>query len=146
MFRHWSIVLAAAISAVLVLAGSAVGGKPVTVPVSFDLSGPGCSQIPDGVTIHGEGTQTFSFTSSGTFHSDAKGTATDNAGNTWRFNYHQNARVLNDAGDTQVVDHFNLVGNAGVLHLHSHFVIVFLGNGDVDVKQVTGDSEFCDPI
>jgi len=146
MFKHASIVLAAAIAGVLVLAGTASGGKPESFPVSFDLSGPSCSQIPDGMTIHGEGTQTISFTNSGTFHSDAKGTATDSNGNEWRFNYHQNARVINDAGDTQVVDHFNLVGNGGVIHLHSHFVLVFLGNGDVVVKQVTGDSEFCDPI
>jgi hypothetical protein len=75
-----------------------------------------------------------------------QGHGTDNAGNTWRFNYHNNTRLLNDAGDVQVVDHFNLVGNGGVLHLHSHFVIVFRANGDVEVKQVTGDPEGCDPI
>jgi hypothetical protein len=145
MFRHGAILVAAVASAALVLAGSALGGKPFTAPVEFTLSSDTCSQLPPGTTIEFTGTETVSVSNS-TLHTDTKGTATDNAGNTWRFNYHNNTRLLNDAGDVQVVDHFNLVGNGGVLHLHSHFVIVFRANGDVEVKQVTGDPEGCDPI
>jgi hypothetical protein len=75
------------------------------------------------------------------------GTATDGAGNTWRFDYSQNARLVDPAGDVQLTDHFNLVGNAGVLHLHSHFVAVFSSAGDLlDLKQGIGDPEGCDPI
>src|SRR5262249_47292836 len=110
-----------------------------------DLSSATCSQLPPGTTVHGEGTAQFSVTSSGNFHSVINGTATDGAGNSWRFNYNQNVRPVGD--NFQVVDHFNLTGNAGVLHLHSHFVAIFSGTGDlVDMKQLTGDPTGCDPI
>jgi len=147
MFRHTSILLAAGMLAAVVFAGSALGGKPFTVPVSFDLSAASCSQLPPGTVIHGEGTGQFSLTSSGTFHSVINGTATDGAGNSWRFNYSQNGRPVGSGGDVQITDHFNLTGNAGVLHLHSHFVVVFSSTGDlVDLKQITGDPVGCDPI
>jgi hypothetical protein len=147
LFRHRSILLALAMVVALAFAGSAVGGKPISVPISFDLSAATCSQLPAGGVIHGEGTAEFSETSSGTFHSVINGTATDGAGNTWRFNYDQNGRPVGDGGDVQLTDHFNLVGNAGVLHLHSHFVAVFSSTGDlVDLKQLTGDPVGCDPI
>src|SRR5262249_58725670 len=100
----------------LAFAGSALGDKPISVPVSFDLSAATCSQLPAGTVIHGEGTAEFSSTSSGNFHSVINRTATDGAGNTWRFNYNQNGRPVGDGGDAQLTDHFNLVGNAGVLH------------------------------
>src|SRR5205823_2784765 len=122
---HMSIVLAAAMLAAVAFAGSALGGKPITVPISFDLSAASCSQLPPGTVIHGEGTAQFSATSSGTFHSVINGTATDGAGNSWRFNYNQNGRPVGSGGDVQITDHFNLTGNGGVLHLHSHFVAVF---------------------
>jgi hypothetical protein len=147
VIRQACILLAAATLAALAFAGSAVGGKPITVPVSFDLSAATCSQLPSGTVVHGEGTAQFSATSSGNFHAVINGTATDGAGNSWRFNYAQNVRPVGDAGDAQIVDHFNLIGNAGVLHLHSHFVIVFTSTGDlVAIKQVTGDPIGCDPI
>ena len=147
MFRHRSILFAAAAIAVLAFAGSALGGQPITVPITFDLSAASCSQLPPGTVIHGEGTGQFSATQPGTFHSVINGTATDGAGNTWRFNYNQNVRPVGDGGDVQITDHFNLVGNAGVLHLHSHFVAVFSSTGDlVELKQVTGDPVGCDPI
>jgi hypothetical protein len=147
VLRHGFILIAAATVAALAFAGSALGEKPVTVPVSFDLSAATCSQLPSGTAIHGEGTEMFSDTSSGTFHAVANGTATDGAGNTWRFNYDQNGRPVGDGGDVQLTDHFNLVGNAGVLHLHSHFVAVFSSTGDlVQLKQLTGDPMGCDPI
>lgn len=147
MVRHVFILLAAAVVAALAFAGSALGAKPVTVPISFDLTAATCSQLPAGTVIHGEGTGRFSEMSSGTFHSVITGTATDGAGDTWRFNYNQNGRPVGDGGDVQLTDHFNLVGNAGVLHLHSHFVAVFSSTGDlVELKQLTGDPVGCDPI
>jgi hypothetical protein len=131
----------------LAFAGSALADKPASVPISFVLSAATCSQLPAGTVIHGEGTEMSSATSSGTFHSVINGTATDGVGNTWRFNYTQNGRPVGDGGDVQITDHFNLVGNAGVLHLHSHFVAVFSSTGDVvELKQLTGDPVGCDPI
>jgi hypothetical protein len=139
--------LTVAVTAALAFAGSALGGKPITVPISFDLTSATCSQLPPGTVIHGDGTAQFSSTSSGNFHSVINGTATDGAGNFWRFNYNQNVRPVGSGGDAQLTDHFNLVGNAGVFHLHSHFVAIFSSTGDlVDLKQVTGDPEGCDPI
>jgi hypothetical protein len=147
MRRYRAIPLAAAAFAAVVLAGSALAGNKISVPVSFDLTSATCSQLPAGTTIHGDGTGQFSMTGSGIFHSEIKGTATDGAGNSWKFNYNQNARLLDAAGDVQIVDHFNLVGNGGVLHLHSHFVAIFSSTGDLlDLKQLTGDPEGCDPI
>ena len=147
MFRHGSILLALATVAALAFASWALGGQPISVPISFDLSAATCSQLPAGTVIHGEGRAEFSGTSSGTFHSVINGTATDGAGNTWRFNYNQNGRPVGDGGDVQLTDHFNLVGNAGVLHLHSHFVGVFSSTGDfIELKQLTGDPVGCDPI
>jgi hypothetical protein len=147
MFRHGLILLAVATVAALAFAASAFGDQPISVPISFDLSAATCSQLPAGTVIHGEGTGRFSGTSSGTFHSVIHGTATDGAGNTWRFNYSQQGRLVGDSGDVQITDHFNLVGNAGVLHLHSHFVAVFSSTGDlVELKQLTGDPVGCDPI
>src|SRR5262249_19814179 len=136
-----------AATASLALAGSALGGKPTSFPITFDLSAATCSQLPAGTVIHGDGTAKLSDTSSGTFHSVINGTATDGTGNSWRFNYNQNVRPVGDGGDIQITDHFNLTGNAGVLHLHSHFVAVFTSTGDVvEFKQLTGDPFGCDPI
>src|SRR3954464_15438207 len=146
MLRQGFVLVVAAMVAALTFAGSALGDKPVSVPVSFDLSAATCSQMPAGTVIHGEGTALFSGTSSGTFHAVINGTATDGAGNTWRFNYNQNGRPLGDGGEVQLIDQFNLVGNAGVLHLHSHFVGIFSSAGLVEFKQLTGDPFGCDPI
>jgi hypothetical protein len=144
LFRLGSILLGVA-AAVLALAGTALGGKPITVPVSFDLGSATCSQLPAGTTIHGEGTAQFSETSSGTFHALINGTATD-GGTTWRFVYHQNGNIAPD-GSAQLTDHFNLVGSGTPIRLHTHFVIIFSATGEiVDAKQVTGDPEFCDPL
>ncbi len=146
MFKHRSILLAAAVLAAVAFVGSALGGQPVAVPISFDLSAATCSQLPPGTVIHGEGTGQFSATSSGNVHSVINGTATDGAGNSWRFNYDQNVRSVGGGG-VQIIDHFNLTGNAGVLHLHSHFVAIFSSTGDlVDLVQLTGDPVGCDPI
>ena len=147
MFRRGSILLAVSVAAALALAGAALGGKPGSVPISFDLDSATCPQLPAGTTIHGEGTGTvLSVTASGNVHSQIRGTATDGAGTTWQFAYNQNIQVGAD-GTAQVVDHFNLVGSGTPIRLHSHFVIVFDANFDpVDIKQVTGDSINCDPL
>src|SRR5437870_777584 len=97
-----SILLATAMLVAVAFADSALGGKPIAVPISFDLSSATCSQLPPGTVIHGEGTAQFSATSSGNFHSVINGTATDGAGNSWRFNYNQNVRPVGGAGDVQL--------------------------------------------
>ena len=147
MLRHMSTLLGAAVLAAVAFAGSALGNRPAVFPIEFDLSSDTCSQLPAGTMIHGEGIAQFSATSSATFHAVINGTATDGDGNFWRFNYTQDGRPVDMQGNAQLTDHFNLTGNAGVLHLHSHFVGIFSSRGDlVELKQLTGDPIGCDPI
>jgi len=148
-----------AVVVVMSCAASALGGgsSSITVPITFDLWGPGtggpfiCSQLAAGQLIHGTGEATFSMTPSGVLHSVINGTATDNSGGSWVFNYAQNARPLASDGSVQVSDHFNLVGGGGSLALHSHFVAGFTSS-DLEsadllyLTQVHGDPFFCDPI
>ena len=133
--------------AAVAFAGSALGGKPQVFPIEFDLSWETCSQLPPGTVIHGDGIAQFFATSSATFHAVINGTATDGDGNSWRFNYTQDGRPVDLRGDAQLTDHFNLTGNAGVLHLHSHFVGIFSARATSwSSKQLTGDPVGCDPI
>ena len=85
------------IAAFAVVAGNAFAAPPEveTGPVSFVMSSATCSNLPAGTTIHGSGTSksitTFTTSKKGvttimnTTH--AAGTATDQAGNTYVFNY-----------------------------------------------------------
>jgi hypothetical protein len=128
----------------------ALAAQPVATPISFDLSSATCSQVPAGTTIHGTGTAQFSVTSVGNVHSVISGTATDNVGSFWRFNYTQDVRPL-VGGAVEITDHFNLVGSGSPIKLHSHFVADFtssdLETADVlAIKQVHGDPIGCDPI
>jgi hypothetical protein len=142
----------AAVAATLVFTAAAAGGgaSSIQVPITFDLSGATCSQLPATTTIHGMGTGTFSMTPSGEVHSVINGTATDGHGGFWRFNYAQNVHPLG-GGSVEVTDHFNLVGSGSPIKLHSHFVADFtssdLENADlIALKQIHGDPIFCDPI
>jgi hypothetical protein len=108
------------------------------------LTSAGCSQLASGQVISGTGDMQVVENATGV-HVVVNGTATDNLGNTWRFNYAQDVRFIG-SDEAQIEDHFNLAGGGGSLRLHSHFVIIFGPDGPVDVKQVTGDFEHCDPI
>jgi hypothetical protein len=128
----------------------ALAAQPVDTALGFDLSSATCSQLPAGTTIHGTGTAQFSVTPSGSLHSVISGTATDNTGGFWRFNYTQDVRPLAGAA-VEITDHFNLVGSGSRIKLHSHFVADFtssdLETADVlAIKQVHGDPIGCDPI
>jgi hypothetical protein len=143
-------VIALAAVAALAVAAPAAAAGPVQMPISFDLSAATCSQLPAGTVIHGEGTAQFQTTPNGNLLSVIKGTATDNTGGQWRFNYADNMRPLG-GGAVEVTDHFNLVGSGSPIKLHSHFVADFtssdLENADLLVlKQIHGDPIGCDPI
>jgi hypothetical protein len=150
MFKQGFVLSLAAAVALVLVAGAAGGGSSTRVPVQFDLSGPTCSQLPAGTTIHGTGSALFSVTPDGNLHSVITGTATDGHGGFWRFNYAQDVRPLG-GGPVEVTDHFNLVGSGSPIRLHSHFVADFtssdLENADLlAFKQIHGDPIFCDPI
>jgi hypothetical protein len=102
----------------------AAGGASIdTFPVSFVLTSAGCSNLPPGTTVAGSGTET-SITSTkdngdGTVTlinaTHAKGTATDQSGNTYVFQYSNEFRATNSAGDPDVfsgfmTDSFSLAG------------------------------------
>ena len=151
MLKRFGVAMAVVATAALGLTAGALGGSSLTVPVSFDLSSDFCSQLAPGTTVSGTGTATATFDARGQIHVLIRGTATDNNGGSYRFNYHQD--VLPRAGGTisQVVDHFNLVGDGTNIKLHSHFVVIIDGTDletatMFDLKQLHGDPFGCDPI
>jgi hypothetical protein len=150
MIRRFVHVVVSASVMLGVAATPTLAAAPGETTISFDLSATTCSQLPSGMVIHGTGTARFSVTPNGNVHSVVSGTATDNAGGFWRFNYSQNMHPLGGGG-VEVTDHFNLVGSGSPVKLHSHFVIDFtssdLEHADLlTIKQVHGDPVRCDPI
>jgi hypothetical protein len=150
-----------------IVAGS--GGATVeTFPVSFVLSSETCSNLPDGTELTGSGTGK-SITTTGTDRDGAvivrntthsHGTATDQAGNTYVFNYSNEFRAtLDDEGVYSgfMTDAFALSGsgpaqlnNGFVGHFVSDFAtffnvpIVISSHGD-PLDFVTGEVH-CDPL
>jgi hypothetical protein len=130
-----------------------------STPISFTISAD-CPQLTSSVTAEGTFTETLHVSVDGngvthfTDETAAKGTATDTAGGSYVFNYHNSTSGKIPAGgfpfDVQQADHFNLVGNGGANNLHSHFVAVIHFESPTDIsfvyKQVKGDPEHCDPI
>jgi hypothetical protein len=130
------------------------------VPVSFVLTPEQCPDIQS--TISGESEYfvrakertdrngvTHIFT-----NVTARGTATDEAGNEYSFNYHNVSSADVPPGGFPRVEHvtdsFNLVGHNGLNHLHVSFVIdvTFAEEGaepTVDEISITGTPS-CDPI
>jgi hypothetical protein len=121
--------ITAVVAAVVLVVGqgtasAADGGATVeTFPVSFVISSDSCSNLPDGTTIEGAGTEK-SITTTRTDASGlttirntsiAHGTATDQDGNTYVFLYSNEFRVSNSAADPGLFsglmnDHFSLSG------------------------------------
>jgi hypothetical protein len=153
--------------------GSAVaaGGPPSkeTVSGDFVLTAAQCPNLPAGTTITGTGSGD-SFTSvlvgndglvtiANTTHSH--GTATDQAGNAYVFNYSNSFRVTNSAADPgvfsgQMTDSFVLAGN-GPAHLNNGFTAVFTTdfetffsfeelNSRGDPLDFTTGAAVCDPL
>jgi hypothetical protein len=133
-----------AIAAVLVAAlalgaGPAVaggGGATIkSVPVSFVITSATCSELPPGTTLTGSGTQKLIDvvkTKNGVTRvhetSHAAGTAADQDGNTYVFNYSNDFTVSDSAASPGVFsgmmnDHFSLAGN-GPVHLNNGFQAV----------------------
>jgi hypothetical protein len=121
----------------LMLAGAlpvaAAGATVETFPVTFTITSAQCSNLPAGTTITGSGMET-SITTVRTDESGvttivnsthAQGTATDNLGNTYVFNYANSFRVSNtvatpDTFSGNMTDTFSLAGS-GPAHLHNGF-------------------------
>jgi hypothetical protein len=170
-----SAVFAAALVTLCLAASSAsagLGGPPSVFPVSFvqgnGLSNATCQYVPAGTTISWSGPETSTFiartdangvtTISSVSH--ASGTATDNHGNAYAFDYSNALRVSNSVADPDtftgtMTDHFSLAGPA--LHLNNGFIAALTTNfSDVfvfDPINARGDpidfadgSAHCDPL
>jgi hypothetical protein len=154
-----------AIAALALGAGSALAAAPTidVFPVEFTLSSDTCPNLAPGTTIVGAGSET-SITSVSTDKkgvttvmntSHAHGTATDQAGNTYVFNYANHFRVSDMGPGTgfsgEMVDAFSLAGN-GPAHLSNGFRAVFTfetleeltSRGD-PLDFSTGQAK-CDPL
>ena len=133
--------------AAVAFAGSALGGEPQVFPIEFDLSWETCSQLRPGTMIHGDGIAQFSARSSATFHAVINGTATTAPATPGASTTPRTGVPVDLQGNAQLTDHFNLTGNAGVLHLHSHFVGIFSSWATSSETQAAhGDPIGCDPI
>ena len=130
-------------------------------PISFTLT-PACPNLK--VTVVGTG-ESFTVTNhridqNGVDHVQINnlvtGTATDNEGTTYRFNYHNHATLEVPAGgfpfSVTTTDHFNLVGKGKANQVHIGFVVRLTITGPSDppivdrLVNMRGEAFFCDPI
>jgi hypothetical protein len=157
-------IAAVAVGVLLVLvlgAGSALaaGGRNSvdTSPVSFTLSSATCSNLPEGTTITGTGTEksvtTITDLSGVTKvmnSTHAYGTATDQDHNVYVFGYSNAFRVSNTVADPDVLsglmsDHFSLSGN-GPATLSNGFVATITASADFSSFSAEPISSHGDPI
>jgi hypothetical protein len=158
------------VSLALSLGGLVVASNGATVetsPVSFVLSSEACSNLPSGTELIGSGTRT-SITTTRTDRdgvvivrnsTHAHGTATDQDGNAYVFNYSNEFRATLDGGVYSgfMTDAFALAGqgparlnNGFVGHFESDFStfftlpVVISSHGD-PLDFVTGEVH-CDPL
>jgi hypothetical protein len=131
---------------------AADGGATIDeFPVSFTMSSATCPNLPAGTTIVGTGTMKSISTERTdkdgitTSHnaSHAHGTATDQAGNTYVFNYENNYRVSNSAANPLVfsgrmTDSFSLAGK-GPAKLQNGFQAIFTIDFTTDPPTFTFD-------
>jgi hypothetical protein len=128
--------------------------------VSFVLTPAICSQLTSTVTGTGTADEVShaSVNGQGVVHivinTTINGTATDTAGGSYRFNYHNSTKVdvapTDFPTDEFITDHFNLVGNGSANQLHTHFVLRVHIASPTDMTfefvNVHGDPFNCDPI
>jgi hypothetical protein len=161
-------VLASTVAVAPAFAASSGAAKD-TSPVSFVLSATACPNLPAGTTVNGAGVEK-SITRTRTSHdgvttvantTHAFGTAVDQDGNTYRFNYSNEFRVSNTLDDPatfsgKMTDSFSLAG-AGPAKLHNGFLAVFttdLGSSFAfqpihsrgDPIDFTSGAAHCDPL
>ena len=147
------------------LATGATGQPPeetaTAAPVSFTLSSPPCGDLPAGTTVTGTGTsrtKTQVSVEEGVYRirvdTEATGTATDNVGRTYRFDYENNFRISFKTLPAEGVmkDHFRLIPNGAGPKVKTAFNIKILVSSldpfDFVVLSgtVQGDPINCDPI
>jgi hypothetical protein len=131
------------------------GADASTFPVSFVMTSAGCPNLPSGTTITGSGTETSINTTVSRHGEDtlvnstyAHGTATDQDGNTYVFEYANSSRgVLSEEGilTGQMTDHFSLAGN-GPARLANGFSADFVLDLNTFAFSADPKHSFGDPI
>ncbi len=128
---------------------AAPAAPPAQQPVTWTLTAAQCPNLPTGTTVTGTGTLS-EVQNRRVYIAHATGTATDQAGNVYRWSY--SFREVSRSGDSQLwVDHFAMAG-AGPARLNNGFVAVVSPDG-VDVIHEFGDpynfetgTAICDPL
>jgi hypothetical protein len=148
------------------LVASASGGPDLSASISWTFVGEGapapppseigplpCSMMPAGMWVAGTGTVTFfeEAGAHGTLNSMARGTATDNQGGSYQWNYHQSIQPLADGIHSRVVDQFGLDGSGAAGGIHSHFIAIIEGTNleestTFELLLLKGDPFTCDPL
>jgi hypothetical protein len=152
------------------VSASAAGGRASkdTTPVGFVLSSGGCTNLPAATTVNGTGVEK-SITTTRTGRdgvttignsTHARGTATDQNGNAYVFNYSNQFRVSNTVADPGtftgvMTDSFSLAGR-GPARLTNGFFAIFTTDFDTfsfqpirskgDPIDFTNGSAHCDPL
>lgn len=142
-------------------AASAAPEAPA-IPVSFVLTSATCPYLPAGTTITGSGTESSITVTQNVQNvttianqTRARGTATDQDGNTYVFTYDNHYRIANSVADPAkyaggMTDSFSLVGN-GPASLRNGFIAGLTTNAEVtvayswNVKRSWGDPIAFDP-
>jgi hypothetical protein len=165
MLRRLCLPLAVVVAA-LGLVASAAAGQATSIPISWNMIGsgasgapaadvvlPNCAGVPAGMWVHGVGTLTFfnGTGAAGNIQSMARGTATDSAGNSYQWNYHQSVQPFGDGTHSKVVDFFVLSGAGPAAGIHSHFIAIINGTSVDEATEFTllhllGDPFDCDPL
>jgi hypothetical protein len=158
MLRRLVLATSIVATAALAVIASASGGQPQPVAVSWVMAGPtaapppadellpSCGAVTGSSWLLGTGTVTFSDPTgkAGNFQSNAHGTAVDNTGATYQWNYHQSAKDLG-GGTFKIVDDFVLAGSGPITGIHSHFIAI-ASETDFVPLHLFGDPTNCDPI
>jgi len=132
----------------------------VRTPVTFTLAG--CTSLPAGLVVSGSGESFFVANSRIDQNGNTvieqnnlvTGTAIDNSGTTYNFNYHNHASLQTPPGgfpfSIESTDHFNLVGQGKANQMQVHFVIraTFTSPTTFTIEffRPHGSPFTCDPI
>lgn len=162
--RLWLATSLVALIAFAIVA-SASGGRAESIAISWTFVGQSagappasdvvlpCSSMPNDMWVRGTGTWTFfeEAGAKGVINSMAHGTANDNNGGSYRWNYHQSIQPLGDGIHSRVVDEFGLSGSGVAGGIHSHFIAIIEGTDleespTFEILLLQGDPFTCDPL
>ena len=131
-----------------------------SVPFTIPYDGP-CSQLPPGLVVSGTAdlyvVTVARVDQDGVTHvninSRAVGTATDNEGGVYKFNYSSHRSDEFPPGEFPVevkwTDHFNMVGAGRTIQVHTGFVLrgtITESGFEMNFINTYGDPFSCDPI